>query len=238
MSKRKFSRREVGYPNNTRTTKVHRNLANSINTISSSGNTASRFLNIYDLTKIPKTTDNDVNYRQRNVINLIGWKIYFQIQNKTIFPMYLNWAICAARNDNVDYTDPANKATLEAGFFSAPYNPDKNVPFDFALNSMQLYKYPINPDNLVVLKHKRYEIGGQYSGAATVDVNYKNNTRTMSKFYRLKRQLRYTGDGGETCMNRVFLMWWYDLAGTPQTDSGEANAAHITQEVHAYFREP
>lgn len=233
----------MGYPTGSRTTKVYEDVQNNFIAGTPNANVKLRDVVSYDLTKLPATLAGGVNERQRNIVNCVGWKIWFEAVNLTIEPVTLNWAIVVGRDETVDFstTDGATAlANLLTTWYANPSNPSKAESWSTGIGNMEMFGLPLNPDNFVVLKHKRYIIGGQGAAGTVVNLTPNHNSiRCLKKFYRLNRQIRYANNTKQSSRNRVHLVWWFDTYGAPaNTATSATNEIRCSQKVAYYFREP
>lgn len=189
-----------------------------------------RTLYLADLTLIPKTFTNEVNERQRNRVNLRGWKIYMQANNLFNDTLTFNMAIIAPKQGN---------SVSTALFFGNRTDDSGGSQFANTLDNIIFSKFPINTDFYTVLMHKRYYLN-------TVGANASNNQKftresgksflNLAKYIPLKRQVRYTGSGDQSD-DKVFLVWWCDILGATSGTAALSNRAKLGVRVHTVFKE-
>lgn len=227
--KQRFSRSQIGDKVGSVGTKEY--LTGSI-----TGDLGQRELAYLSLTTLPATATNDVNERQRNIVNCRGWKIYMRFNridpgttNENDQPLYLNIAVVSPRHsqlggnlsDNFWRDGTQNSRALN-------FNPGAGY-WDPLVYNM----YSINSDMFVILKHKKYKLGRTTTDASAADAN-KESCVNLKWWVPLKRQLRYEG-AAVTANDDVYLVYWYDMQGTTAT-----NTVSLTRTIYAHlvFREP
>lgn len=148
------------------------------------------------------TRGDSLSERQRDVINLRGFKIdaYFRTITQGSgagLPSDLYWL-------NVAVVAPFQRgaADFPTDFFRARDNLDERES-DFAttLGSMDLHTLPINTDKWTVLKHKRYEMptyGSQIPGWS----------QKIDMYIPLNRQVTYWDTLSNSCNTPVYLLYW------------------------------
>lgn len=178
------------------------------------------------------TTDNRLDGRDRDVINLRGFKIWATIFNERDLPLYVNWAIVASKNNRTS-TDIAVKTFRQTG------GNQRAVNFDDAdVRSMERWNYPLNSDKFVILFRRRYMLDTSTNDRPT-GTKYQRNMGTGSyKTHRwyipIKRQLRYRDSSNLSGVQPVFLIWWVDTI----EGSVAAPSYRMGMKVTAVFREP
>lgn len=220
---KRFGRSQIGWPVGSQTYKAHIVQSGSNESIDT------RVLNWLDLTSIPKTVSNDNNDRQRGVVNLRGWKIYFQILSNCSQLLKFNMAIISPKNDGAGVTN--------TDFFRDPTAENRAMSFSTAQPQLVMSAYPINTDLYTVLQHKRYNIIAGTSGGTSLALTGKN-WRDFNFYVPLKRQLRFADASADSARQHVFLVFWIDpLLSSPGAVSVAAQAT-IGYRIHAVFKEP
>jgi len=174
-----------------------------------------------NLTEIPlNTTTNDIHKRNRHVTFISGFKCCLEITNLASVPMYFNYAILAPKNgDTISTTD-----------FFRGNNADHAVDFDFQLSSNDFHCRPLNTDELVVLKHKRYLLAKSEGEAA------RSTYINLDFYVPLKRQVRYENTSTTPSTGAVFACFWCDKF---QVDGGTISTAatvNVTERYITYFK--
>mgnify|MGYP000524295661 CR=1 FL=1 len=206
----------IGQPPGLATTKRRQQLINTENV-----NTLTLYQT--DLTAIPHTTTNQINDRQRDVINLRGFRICWDFWNQGAFPALCNVAVVYDRQNDfpAGTTDffRGNGATRATDFSTLQHN------------AQQFHCLPLNKDRFTILTHKRFEldrtVGGGFNGATRM-------WKTMKFYVPLKKQIRYEDDEPNS---RILLLYWFShlmqATGTAAAPTGIVQIKTIT-----YFKEP
>jgi len=211
-----WSRSDVGERVGTSTVKKHWTQADW-------GLYDTRTVHATQLTDIPKTNSNNINDRQRDIINCRGFNIWFDFELVDIPNFgYVNMAVVAPKKElTITMTDffRAGGDVLGRGTF-----------FGNFLNSQQMAHMPLNPEKFTILLHKRWVINESGKGIGG------QSWRTYHKYVKLNRQISYRTDG--TCEDPVWVMWWCDQAGVGSGDTpvaGKLVAAYMSETL---FKEP
>lgn len=230
MAKKKqhFSRREVGEYAGSNTTKRFTILDATVVPI------ANGTLYQHELTAIPKTPDNDIDSRQRDMINCRGFKIYLHV-NKTVLdrPTFFNVAVIAPKDNNLGPNPISQEKFFRGSGVSRALDFNNTI-----LNGIDFNTRHINTDKYVILWHKRYCLGNPGGSTFTVQ---NPSYRMIKKWVGLKRQIRYdTGGGGEgtdTVTGAVYLVYWCADFGSAANSSIGNKLSHSIRCI-TYFREP
>lgn len=171
----------------------------------------------------------NVDERQRNMINIRGFKICMEFKNNLIEPIYVNVAIL----HNKDSTDgePTN-----TDFFRAS---GSNRGIDFgnaALTGLDYHCRNINTDKHVILMHRRYKLTDK-STSGTFEANQGNSYMTMQRYIPLKRQIRFDGNADTVPNGSVYLCWWVSTWGSPAGAAPTAAAYDVTYRYTTYYKE-
>lgn len=192
-----------------------------------------RTLYAHELTILPETSSNLINRRQRDIVNLRGFKICMQFLNIRDKPMLCNVAIISPK-DNQALS--ASATSVQDFFRNMGLSDSRSMNFDNTLRSSEFHCHPINVDKYYVLMHKRFKMPG-FTDVANYRTNSGNNWRTWEKYIRLKRQLRFQPDTTFPINGRIFLVYWYD--GFANAGGTVASGGVSTQvDATLYFKEP
>ena len=138
--------------------------------------------------------------------------------------MYFNFAILAPKNgDIISTTD-----------FFRGNNSDHAVDFGIDLASNDFHCRPINTDEIVVLKHKRYLLAR--SESSSTDGGTRTSYLNLDFYVPLKRQVRYEGTTTTPSNGAVFACYWCDKF---QIDGGATPSPatmNVTQRYITYFK--
>lgn len=199
----------------------------------------SRTLYSRDLTAIPKTEDNAINGRQRDIINVRGFKIDMNFRGALAQdqPNILHFAIIAPLATLANDSTPVGSEDVvpDTNFFRGN-SENRAIDFGTGLSSMQLHSLNINSDNYVVLKRWKKIVGEADNDNPKGPGQYKRS----HTYVKLNRQVRYdTANYTENAtQGRVFLVWWFDTwVGTSDGAPPIQNELLMDQHIVTYFRE-
>jgi hypothetical protein len=174
------------------------------------------------------TTDNSIDQRNRDLANIRGLHITFELLNETAAPLYFNWALV--------HPKAADLLVTSDGFFRGEGN-NRGLDFSTSLSAMDFHLRAINSDKYVVLKHKRMMLN--FSGS--VGVNYQSgvgkNWAKFQSFTKINRQVRFDGETPLPINGQVFLVYWADQFMNVETSAALANAFRISRCITCFFRE-
>lgn len=154
-----------------------------------------------DMTFIERGTE--ISQRQRDVVNLRGFKIdmmFRTITQTTGTPLqsdiyFLNVAVIAPHERK-----PIADFPVEF-FRSRDTSDSRDTNFATTLGSIDLHTLPINTDRWTVLKHQRHKM-------PTFQSQIPGWNKTIEMYVPLNRQLTYFGTGAGTCNTPVYLAYW------------------------------
>lgn len=184
-----------------------------------------------DMTEIARGTT--LSQRQRDVVNTRGFQIdmYFRTRTRAeALPSevyFLNVAVVAPEDrwdDTPDFVDD---------FFRARNNNDERaVDLGGGLGSIDLHRLPINTDDMVVLKHKRYMMNTFASG-------HKGWVKRIKWYVPLKRQIAYDGLTATDSVNPVYIVWWCCRGFQPSGTGSDLTTDFLDYQYRTitYFRE-
>lgn len=186
----------------------------------------------WEITEFParkNTANQDLFRRERDVINFSGFKINFNWRNNLNENIYLNFAIVHPHDETLP---------VGSGFFRNPGNgtDSRETNWVGTLSGLALHKTKINTDRYDVLYHRRVTIG-PVTNALGIHPDRPNWT-TLSKYFRIKRQLRFaSGTDTNPEEGRLFGIVWCTVMGSPSTASSIANAVSQDHLITRYYRE-
>lgn len=234
----KYARRaRIGMPIGYGTTKralVFNEAASSYNT---------RTLYSYDLTYIDRTSTLEMDHRNRDIINLRGFKIDYAMLINTVAtrPVMVHYAVlCHIGTTSVPSSAQANP--LSSTNFFRGSGSSRAIDFSAAtLSSLQMNTLNINSDIYVVLKRWTHRLEYTVSAATNISNNSKQTVKIGHKYIPVKRQVRYDDptDGDVATTGRCFLVWWADYTnGIAAGGTAVSGALSMDHHVVTYFREP
>lgn len=184
-----------------------------------------RQLIVENLSDIPK--GDAINERERDIVNVRGFKVCMELNNVTSKPMYVNMAMICPKNSS---------APSVINFFrDSGLKRAKN--FDDNLTSLELHCLPINTDLYTVLRHKRMILAPGDTPTDTATLTGRSYTN-VDWYVPLKRQMRYASTSALNSADRVYLVYWCDLYATGINIPGTLNALQAAERHITYFREP
>ncbi len=174
-------------------------------------------------------TGNPINQRQRDIINLRGFKLCMEIQNNLETPLHFNIAVLATK-------EGANESIPNGQFFRGSGESRSTDFGSSGLTSNDYHCRPINSDLYTVLMHHRMTLN------ANTPVGQNNNMGTsyyqFMKYLPVKRQLRYASSSPTSCQSKITLVWWCDGWQTPSGSGSVSDAVTVTERYVMYFKEP
>lgn len=185
----------------------------------------SRFLNKYLINVIPKTTTNEIDKRQRDVVNLRGIKLQMEWRNNSNEPLQCHWCILC----------PKYRQGIENSEFFRGHDNVRAVDFANTQSSTQFWTRPINTDDYTIIAHKRFTLAPKDGGVA-YNAEGPKNFRTVNRYIKIQRQCRYDGD--ELVNGRLWLCYWADKFMTPAGTAGATSAYGASHRILTYFKEP
>jgi hypothetical protein len=165
-----------------------------------------------------QTTGNEINLRERDMINCKGFSLRFYISNNS---PSVNYTIRMA------LVYDKNKTTWTDTDFFRGYGDSRTLDFDGSaaggLDPCQLLVNPINRDKYAVLWERKINLGPDSDTTDNTDFSRtKDNSLAFNTFVPINRQLRYTGTGATSCADNIFLVAWIDVPAGVATDPSDA----------------
>ncbi len=186
-------------------------------------------LNVFDnLCRITHTSSNDADGRQRNLINVRGFKICIEVQNVTATPLYWNVAIIIPRQTT---------AVSTIDFFRANTQERSNNFDPVIMSGLEFHCTPINSDKHVVLMHKRFRLNKSDLGVSAFDSQQGRSFLNLDFYKKFNKQVRYNRESeDQPDAGTPFLVHWASGWGT---GTGETPTTSYTANIRAitYFRE-
>lgn len=220
--RKRIGMNRIGIPKNVSNAK--KDLVYSVQ----SNNMSTRTLYYGELTDIPRGSNNEINYRQRDQIYFSGAKVCVELQASSngTAPIFFNMAVVYDKRTNDDVTVP----TLE-DFFRGNGSGSRAQDFDPTnLAGMQFHCLPLNTDRFTVLKHKRLLLNGNSGGNNQRGTNYK----FMQFYCPVKKRIAYE-DG--QCQSKIHLLYWCAKFNTNSAAGIEPTVAFVNIRAHGYFRD-
>ena len=204
----------MGHPSGTATAKTDTGTQNTLLT-------STRTLNFEQLINL--TRGDNINARERDIIDLRGFKVCIQMQNLRLStPMYVNVAIVSSK------FDPTSSPSV-TGFFRGQ-DATRGDDFSTSLQSLEFHCLPINTDKYFIQTHRRYKL----AAFNTDQVDY-----AMKEFYvPIKRQIRFDNSASGSLNRQFYLVWWCDTLLAPGGAAAIPSAFNFQYKVVTYYREP
>jgi len=178
-----------------------------------------------ELTSIEKqtTTANTIDLRERDIINLLGWKVFTTVRNSSTSAGIFNYAFVSPKND---------RDVPDTEFFRSR---DFTRAFTFSLtnNAVSMNNNSINTDRYTVLSHKKITLGPQSTVSDTSGP--VPNWATLNYWVPFKRQVRYNSAG--QCETPVFFVYWFCPILSASGDPASPGLCQIQNNICAYFKE-
>lgn len=219
--KARFSKQHIGHRVGSARTKTRVELNNDFTGL------GSRTLRIRGLTFIPK--GQLINERERNVVNVRGFKICLAVRNMIAQPVYFNAAVVSVRNDTVVTT---------SNFFRAQ-GAERGQNFENSLTGLQMHCLNLNTDKFNILKHRRYRLAPDVNDSSNYQDNKGNSYMNIDWYIKLKRQLRFDDDDQNTPIDSpIYLVYWCDAWTAAAGSTPIGNAVNVQDRHICYFKEP
>jgi len=190
----------------------------------------SRTLLSADLVNIPLGADNEINLRQRGMINCRGISLYMNMRNNQEDAMYCNVAVVCPKFQQ-------NLPGISVADFFRGNGSDRGVDFSSSsLTGLQMHMLPINKDKFHILYHRRITLAPRGPVASDFSIgNAMPNYYTLKKYIKVNRQLRY--DGNTIVSGRIQLVYWFSDFDSVASSVPEDNAVTVSEHHLVYFRD-
>lgn len=233
--KRMRARRRGGYRNAKRQKFSPKHIGNNLNSANAKRRQQaltvtslypSRTLVIRDLTTISQGSD--LSQRERQIVNIRGFKICLMVKNNNNRAIYLNCAVVSPKNDTVVNTD---------NFFRSDSQDSRGTNFSTALSAMQFHCLNLNTDKFNILKHKRYRLCPVNITGGFIDHSGRNYIN-IDWYIKLKRQIRYDSAAEGPIEGACKFVYWVDMIDANAGDNAVNNVISTQERIITYFREP
>lgn len=146
-----------------------------------------------ELINIPQKSSNEINGRERAMINCLGFTLRTCFTNLAPYPIAVRMAVVS----------PIDRNDVSIVNFFRGYVNNRSLPFTSNTDASQLLYNPINRDAFTVLWEKKLMLPPTGSG-------YGSDHSTFETYVKLNRQLRYSGVANSDCTDKVYLIAWFD----------------------------
>jgi len=175
----------------------------------------SKALHFDELTFIPRKTAAEVDARERDIINALGFTLRLNFRNI---------ASSGAARVRMAVISPIDRNDVSVVEFFRGYADKRSQDFAATLDASEMLHSPINRDKFVVLWEKSILLGPLTDPSTNV-ITYsrnQNNFREITAYVPLNRQLRYVGTEAGDCSDKVWLVYWYDFPGAEGSATGSS----------------
>lgn len=183
---------------------------------------------LYDVQLLNLGKGQNIDNRERNVVNFRGVKCCLSFVNKAATVngqhLYVNYAVVTPKASD-------DKIGIDMANFFRGTGVDRGVDFGIGLSALEFRCLNINTDKWDILKHKRIQL-------APYSSNEGANCRTSEFYLPVNRQIRYQTDGQLPVAKQLFLIYWCDYQDTPATTAAANNVCDVQLRVVKYFKEP
>lgn len=218
--RRTYAQRTAEIGNNADTANAKRDLDSEYDTL------GTRALKQMNITALAKTSTNDINERQRDLVEFIGAKICMEMRNELTDPL----------NVNVAVIHPKKAQTVSANGFFRGYGNARSVDFSTVLSSNDMHCLPINADEYTILRHKRFTLAAAPGSTKYAD-NVGASFAKVQFYVKLKRQIRYENNSSLAVEGNVYLVWWCDKILMDASSPAVAGALPYDVKIYKYFKE-
>lgn len=201
-----------------------------------------------NLTAIPFSTVNAINARERNIVNVRGFKIQLIFLALRRDPVMINWAVLHPKEltstsqfESADFFR-AYGSTFRSENFVQTFGDTSGIegltPIVHALS-------PINTDKWIVLKHKRFRLspasqdntGTNYTSAFNPDLG-PSACKVINRYVRVGRQYRYDNSAALNSQDgSTILLVWCTLLNNDGNTADSSDYVHVSGRVITHFRD-
>jgi len=156
-----------------------------------------------ELTLIPRKTGVEINARERDIINCVGFTLRYCFTNESP-----GRSVCI----RMAVVSPVERNNItNVGWFRG-YGDKRANDFSSNDDASELLHSPINRDKYTVLWEKKITLGPQFDNTTGISTFSRTHDSYASgnHFVPLNRQLKYQGSAADDCMDKVFAVFWYD----------------------------
>lgn len=220
----RFGRSQIGERIGTSNSKTALQVNTDGTTLFNSGQ-----LYVQNLVLLSKTTDNEIDGRQRDLAKLSGVKMCFEVTNVDPSPMYMNFAVVRSKDETVP--DVTN--------FFRSYDNSRSIDFSQALSGLQFHCLPLNTDKFNILWHKRMRVNGAIDNETQSPYDQKSGRSYLnfSKYIKIQRQMRYNGTQNFPENGNISLVYWFTKFGKAAGTGPTPNTVQLGEHHILYWRE-
>lgn len=179
----------------------------------------------WEITNIPVTTTGEIDKRDRDMVDLIGFRIEWSLRNAVDQPLIIHMAVVAKKN----------ATSFSSTNFFRGVGQDRGINFGTSLTSLEMNNNSINTDEYVVLLHKRIMLQGVNQSASFYQLEGRNY-KFIKTYIPIRRQLRY--DSTSLCNEPIHVCLWADGLISASGAASVPSSFFLSSRTIAIFREP
>ncbi len=172
--------------------------------------------------------------RERDIVNLAGWKVRFQVHNTFDVPVTFRFAVVSPRQTFGTSSVQRNQNLLRS------FGPERSLNLGIGNSGITNSNNKINDDLYMVLYETSFEMGPD-AGATGYSGGIQKNWHYMDKWIPLKKQFRYNAGTSGKSETPVYIIYWYDTkirkAGEAFSAIGGAGGIATRTDAIAYFHD-
>ena len=173
---------------------------------------------------------NNIDQRQRDIVNVAGIKLCFMVRNNTTNPLLFSYAVIQPKVGQ-PFEDNA------PDFFRGTGN-TRSFDFNGNYNTLDYYCRPINSDKFNILMHKKLKVPPKSQSVSQLyNPNSGLNLKLRRHYLKINRQFRYQTNSALLVTPTIYFVYWADVP--MQEQNATATPAFTFQRRFVtYFREP
>lgn len=182
------------------------------------------------------SSTSELNERSRDVINLRGVKLCFELRNIDVQPIYVNMAIVKFKPNFAGQPSQSTAEALStvADLFRSDGGNTRSVDFNRStLTGLQMRCLPLNKDVMEIFMHQRLQLNGNSPDSPDFNRQYGSNYLTFEKWVPIKRRVTFRSETGTIPEDgNIHLIYWFTefgaTAGAPFNDVGRLSMRIVT----------
>lgn len=189
----KYRPRSLVYRNPVYSTSTKRHNADKL-----AGSVSSNVLNTVGVTSIEQGTA--INQRERQLVQLRGFKIHYVARNLVGLPVYNRLALVRFKYRSDAGTSP----DIDTDFFRGQLS-KRAIPFTSVANAQHLYDYSINTDKFEVLWDHKFILYGNNLPGTAEEAAF---TKFVDKFVPCNKVIHYDDTTSFSDNDGIYLIHW------------------------------
>lgn len=179
-----------------------------------------RTLHYNNLLEISKTAaSHNLNTRDRDVINLVGFNLQWHARNVVTSNLLVNYAIIALRSGTIPNT---------SNFFRGDGSGDRAVDLGTSRTPVEHYMMLINDDDYICIAKGRHKL----SPASATD---GTDSKQLERWIPCRTQIRYDSTG--FAHQPIYLVYWCDQDDVNRTSPAITGALDLQYRVETVYHE-